>query len=202
MTHREEILTYLKEKYAPLTIALYGSYAEGTQDEHSDFDCLLITKTKDRAHDDAVVGGVMLDCFIYTEEEIRRLNLEEFLPLFGAQLTEDTGLGAALQKRVQDYVQRHSKRAPEEKEFLRSWIRKTMRRMEKGDAEGDFRAIAFLAESLEDYDLLRDRFYFGSKKALQALRKEDASGFALFQEAISQRSNEAILAWGQYVLGD
>lgn len=199
MAHQQKIIAYLKENYDPLTIAVYGSYADGTYDPYSDFDCLLIVKSKNKMHDDTVVDGVPLDCFLYTEHEMEQENIETFLPLYEAKLVYDTGIGQAVQSKVRNYVQSHSMHDPEEKRFLVSWIKKTMKRIEKSDAEGHFRAIAFLAESLEDYCILRDRFYFGSKKTIRYL-KEDEQGFLLFQKAITARSNKAIREWANYIL--
>lgn len=200
MDYQQKIIAYLKERYNPLTLAVYGSYADGTNDEYSDFDCLLIVKSKDRAHDDTIVDGVPLDCFLYSEQEIEQENIETFLPLYEAKLVYDTGIGQALQSKVRNYVQSHTVHRPEEKRFLVSWIKKTMKRMEKSDEEGHFRAIAFLAESMEDYCFLRDRFYFGSKKTIRYLQEEDEQGFLLFRKAITIRSNEAIRGWAKYIL--
>ena len=66
MIDQQKIITYLKEKYNPLTIALYGSYADSTCNQNSDFDCLVIVKDKDYSHDDHMIDNVCLDCFIYT----------------------------------------------------------------------------------------------------------------------------------------
>ncbi|WP_071705325.1 nucleotidyltransferase domain-containing protein [Murdochiella vaginalis] len=200
MDHQQKIIAYLKENYDPLTIAVYGSYADGTNDSYSDFDCLLIVKSKDRMHDDMIIDGVLLDCFLYSEQEMEQENIETFLPLYEAKLVYDTGMGQAVQSRVRNYVQSHTVHDPEEKRFLVSWIRKTMKRMEKTDEEGHFRAIAFLAESLEDYCILRDRFYFGSKKTIRYLKDKDEQGFRFFQKAITARSNETIREWAKYIL--
>lgn len=200
MAHQQKIITYLKENYDPLTIAVYGSYADGTYDPYSDFDCLLIVKSKDRMHDDTIIDGVLLDCFLYSEQEMEQENIETFIPLYDAKLVYDTGMGQAVQSKVRNYVQSHSMHNPEEKHFLVSWIKKTLKRMEKSDTEGHFRAIAFLAESLEDYCILRDRFYFGSKKTIRFLQEEDVQGFLLFRKAIMIRSNEAIMEWAKYIL--
>lgn len=200
MSAQQNIIAYLKERYDPLTIAVYGSYAEGTNDQHSDYDCLLIVKSKDRPHDDTVVDGVLLDCFLYSEQEVRQENVETFVPLYEAKLVYDTGIGQALQSKVRNYVQSHTVHRPEEKRFLVSWIKKTMKRMEKPDEEGHFRAIALLAESMEDYCFLRDRFYFGSKKTIRFFQEEDEQGFLLFRKAITARSNKAIREWANYIL--
>lgn len=200
MTDQQKIIAYLKKRYNPLTIAVYGSFADGTNDEYSDFDCLLIVKSKDRTHDDTIVDGVVMDCFLYSEQEIGQEDIETFIPLYDAKLVYDTGIGQALQSKVRNYVQSHTAHRPEEKHFLVSWIKKTMKRMEKSDEEGHFRAIAFLAESMEDYCFLRDRFYFGSKKTIRYLQEEDEQGVLLFRKAITIRSNEAIREWAKYIL--
>ena len=62
MINQQKIITYLKEKYNPLTIALYGSYADGTYNQNSDFDCLIIVKYKDYSHDDHLIDNVYIDC--------------------------------------------------------------------------------------------------------------------------------------------
>lgn len=38
----EQVLKYIREKYNPLSIILYGSYADGTNNLNSDFDALVI----------------------------------------------------------------------------------------------------------------------------------------------------------------
>ena len=41
----EEIINYLNQKYQPLSLILYGSYANGTNNAGSDFDVLVIAAT-------------------------------------------------------------------------------------------------------------------------------------------------------------
>ena len=38
----EKIIEYIKQKYNPLSIILYGSYANGTNNLNSDFDALVL----------------------------------------------------------------------------------------------------------------------------------------------------------------
>lgn len=61
----EEILKYIQEKYNPLTLILYGSYADGTNNLNSDFDALVITSGREQLHDTSLVGGIPLDVFVY-----------------------------------------------------------------------------------------------------------------------------------------
>ena len=68
----DEILTYITNKYDPLCILVYGSYAIETNNEFSDFDCMIITKAKTAFHDTSVVNGVQLDLFILSDIMIQR----------------------------------------------------------------------------------------------------------------------------------
>lgn len=196
-----EIIEYLKNEYKPLAIVLYGSYIAGTNDGYSDFDCMLIVQEKTKKHDDSVIGGIQLDCFIFSEEDIKNEGTDTFLAVYDGVILIDTdNLAANLKKRVRQYVKEHSFVDNEEKEFIISWIRKTMHRVEKNDDEGNYRALAFLGESLADYFLLRDLFYFGSKKAVSYLKKYDFDGYELYHRAITERTNNDIALWADYVI--
>ena len=74
-----------------------------------------------------------------------------------------------------------------------------MRRMQKGDDEGSYRAFLFLSESLEDYCSLHDLFYFGSKKTIALLKQDDPAGYERFRRAVTARTDDAIRAWAEYV---
>lgn len=200
MNPREFILQELREKYRPRSLILYGSYARGDQNASSDFDCLLITDSKERGHDDSVIAGVMLDCFIFTVEETLSDDLDPFLPICEGLIVYDDGVGAALKERVCRYVEARRLVSEEDKLFLRSWIRKTLRRSEKDDEEGRFRAVSLLAGSLEDYCSLRDRFYFGSKRTIAFLKRDDPDGYTRFRRALFDSSAEALRDWAEYVI--
>lgn len=197
----DSVIRYLKDTYHPRAILLYGSYSRGDQDEYSDFDCMIIVDSKDRKHDDSVVASVQLDCFLFTAEETVSEDADVFLPAYDAKIVVDDGVGLALQNRVRQYVRKHETIEDDEKRFIRSWIRKTMRRAEKNDDEGNYRAVAFLWESLTDYCLLRDRFYFGSKQMIGWLKTNDPDGYALFHSAITNRTRDSIAAWAAHVIG-
>lgn len=197
----ENIIEYLKKEYNPLSILLYGSYADGTNDESSDFDCMIIVSEKEKNHDDSVIGGVQLDCFIFTEEQVKdEGDIDAFLTAYDSNIVLDNGLGADLKRRVREYVKEHTVIPNDEKEFIRSWIQKTVHRIKKNDDEGNMRAISFMAESLVDYFFLRDMFYFGSKKAILYVRENDKEGYALFHEAATAKSNHAIIKWAEYII--
>ncbi len=61
-------------------------------------------------------------------------------------------------------------------------------------------ASAAAAESLEDYCLQRDRFYFGSKKTIAFLREYDPEGHALFQRAITHSGADSLRRRAEYII--
>lgn len=197
---KNTVIAYLNKTYHPRAVFLYGSYQRGDQDAYSDFDCTLIVDEKPRKHDDTVICGVPLDCFLFIADEAETGDPDIFLPVCDAEIVQDDGVGRRLQMRVRDYVHAHERIDDEEKAFIRAWIRKTVKRAEKGDDEGNFRAVAFLWESLTDYCFLRDRFYFGSKQTIADLKRFDADGYELFHTAITEKTLAAIAAWAAHVV--
>ena len=198
----EEIVRYLRETYRPRALLVYGSYVRGDRDEFSDFDCMIIVDAKEKSHDDSVIGGVQLDCFIFTAEEAAGEDLDPFLTAYDSVIVFDDGVGAALKERVREHVAAHTAAPESEKEFIVSWIRKTLRRMRKADDEASYRALFFLSGSLTDYCVLRDIYYAGSKPAVARLKENDPRGYELFHAAVTRRTDECIAAWGEHVIGN
>ena len=198
----EDVLKYLEFTYEPRAVILYGSYSRGDQDECSDLDCMVIADEKSRDHDSSLIDGVQLDCYIYTVKEAEELDPDIFLPVYGGTLLKDDGTGERLKERVAQYIRDNTVKTVNEKRFIAAWIEKTLRRMKKDSDEGYFRAIQFMAESLEDYCIFRDVFYFGSKKTIALLKERDPEGYRLFHRAVSGRKNADIEAWAVHVLKD
>lgn len=196
----EYIVNYLNKKYNPLSIIIYGSYSNNNFDEFSDFDCIIIVDKKIKGHDNTKINNVVLDCFIYTVEEINTMDLDNFVPIYFGNIIKDNGLGEELKKRVIKYVLENSITDLEEKNFIKSWYKKTLRRIEKNDDEANYRALIILSSSLEDYYKLRDMFYFGSKLAIEYLKKNDVEGYILFKKAIENRKNSDIIEWIKYTI--
>ena len=196
---KEKIIEYLKEKYNPISILLYGSYSNGMNDVSSDFDCMVIVDEKESNHDGSIVDGVQLDCFIFTVEEVKKENSDTFLTAYDAEIVFDNGIGQELKQKVREYVKNNSTTELSEKKFVASWIEKTCKRMEKGDDEGNFRGFMLMSESLSDYYMFRDMFYFGSKKAVQYLKENDSKGYELFHRAVTDKDNGSIIEWVKYL---
>ena len=56
-----------------------------------------------------------------------------------------------------------------------------------------------MSESLADYYMFRDMFYFGSKKAVKYLKENDVQGYEIFHKAVVNKSNAAIVEWLRYL---
>ncbi|MBI5286518.1 MAG: nucleotidyltransferase domain-containing protein [Deltaproteobacteria bacterium] len=71
----------IKREYKPEKIILFGSFAWGKPDRHSDIDLFIIKKTKERHIDRSVKireildeenGMFALDTIVYTPEEVKQ----------------------------------------------------------------------------------------------------------------------------------
>ena len=202
MRMSEEILLYIKEKYHPLSILVYGSYSDGTNNQNSDFDCMAIVKNRDVRHDASVVGGVQLDLFLYTEEEIRNIeDAEDFVQLFDAEVICDTdGLARSLVDKVKQCVEKSRVTTEEAKEMYKAWLEKMLRRTQRHDTEGLFRHHWALTDSLEIYCNLRDIYYFGPKKTIIYLQNNDTKGHELLQRALETVDVHTLRSWIEYVI--
>ena len=102
----ENIIEYIKQKYNPLSIILYGSYANGTNNLNSDFDALVITADHGRFHDTSFVDGIPLDVFVYPAKYFESsYSCEDFVQIFdGRIVTDSSGIGKALQETVRAYL--------------------------------------------------------------------------------------------------
>lgn len=192
----ENIIAHLCETYDPTGMILYGSYRDGTQNEQSDFDALLLTCGGGYTHDTSVVDGVRLDVFVYPEDSTTKP--EDFIQLYdGAVVIDETGSAAALMCKVRQYVDGFPRKTPEEKAELRNWCEKMLMRAERSDAEGLYRGHWLLTDSLQIYCDIRDRFYFGPKKTMLRMQADDPHGFSLLCHAMEGRNH--LEPWIKYI---
>lgn len=201
-TSKAAILRYLEETYHPHTIITYGSYRDGTNGQDSDFDALLIADGIAKGHDAATVAGVTLDVFCYPTGALEECqDVGEFVQLFdGALERDERGIGAELLRRVNGSIEENRVRSAEEKQFGRDWCSKMLRRSARGDTEGLYRRHWLLCDSLSIYCELRDRYYFGPKKTLRYLERQDPAGYALLQAALTECSQRNVEQWVSHVL--
>ena len=192
----ENLIAYLRSRYDPVGLICYGSYRDGTRNEQSDFDALLLIREGKCVHDISEVGGVQMDVFVYPQNWT--FAPEDFVQLYdGAVIIDETGAAAQLLHQVRQYVDKYPRKTQEEKHELKSWCTKMLFRAKRTDAEGSYRSHWLLTDSLQIYCDIRDRFYFGPKKTILWMQKYDPKGFALLSKTMDDRSSLDL--WINYI---
>jgi len=100
-----KILSYIIDTYSPDSVIVYGSFADGSSDEDSDFDALVIADGEPR-HDRSTVAGTMLDVFICPPRAFEaEFDPDEFVQILDGQIVLDkSGTAARLMDAVRAYV--------------------------------------------------------------------------------------------------
>ena len=196
----ETILRYLRDKYRPLAIIVYGSFADGTNGPESDFDALLIAVGEKR-HDDSAFEGVPLDVFVCPPESFQKdWDPADYLQLLDGRIVEDRGgLAAGLLERVRSYAAQLPRKTRSELREELNWCRKMLDRTRRQDDEGLYRWHWLLTDSLEIFCDLVGEPWLGPKKALR--RMESAYGLAKYTygRALREMSPEALREWIAYL---
>ncbi len=191
-----EPISHLRDKYSPLAVIVYGSYADGTNGDGSDFDALLIVPDGERTHDTSTVCGVQLDVFVYPANMIDDIDPYEIMQIHDGHVVADTdGIGAALCDKIREYVAAHPSKTSEELRDSLTWCKKMLSRAERADAEGAYRHHLVLVESLEIASDVCGRFYFGPKKTLEYLRSERPQMYSVYETALTCFNTESLCAW-------
>ena len=192
----ETILHYLYEKYAPLALILYGSYADGTAGEGSDFDALLL-RDGEMLHDVAIVDGVQLDVWVYPAAYFAAEDaLDEAVTILDSVILHDPqGLGAALKARAEAHWAAIPGKTPAENAVALAWCRKMLARTARTDAEGLYRWHWLLVDTLEIACDLLHQPYRGPKKALRWLEAAHPAVHAAYLRALQSFTPDALAAW-------
>lgn len=111
----DSIIEYIKNKYDPLVIIVYGSFASGSNNQDSDFDSLVISKSHERFHDTSFVEGIQLDVFVYPDVYFEDdYDLEEFKQIYdGKVFLDHENKGLDLQNKIKNYVESKSLKTKE-----------------------------------------------------------------------------------------
>ncbi len=161
----EQILQYIQKTYAPLSIILYGSYADGTNNLNSDFDALVITSDHEPFHDTSIVDGIPLDVFVYPQKIFwRRIYVWGFLSksMTDAFLRTAVGSEKRCRRRCKAYFTKPcSKKSSAEIQASVDWCVKMLERAKRGDCEGMFRWHWVLIDSLEIFcDIMQHPYLY------------------------------------------
>jgi predicted nucleotidyltransferase len=178
------IKEYLVNKYGCHSIILYGSFANGDYTEESDVDLLCFCDSPEKENDTAEFNNRRLDAWIYKTEMMN--DSIQFLHVRGGKiLLDEKNLCTGLLNEIDKLFMNGPKQlTSEEKDFLKNWLHKMLKRSLKGDIEGNFRYHWMLTEALEVYFNIKGRWYLGPKKSLQWLNCNDKEAYHLFNSAL------------------
>lgn len=193
----KEIIRYLKEKYAPYTVIVYGSYADGTNRDNSDFDALVILKSGEQAHDVSFVGKTQLDVFVYPLAYFNaEFDPEPFVQICDGIIVWDTeNYGLRLKEKIASYIDSLPCKTEAEIEEELAWLQKMLLRTQRRDAEGMFRGHWLLVDSLSIFCDIQRHPYQGPKKSLAWMEKEYPEAFSCYSDALFSFHSEALERW-------
>lgn len=197
----ETILEYIRRKYDPLSIILYGSYANGTNNRNSDFDALVISGDHERFHDTSFVEDVQLDVFVYPASFFEGdFNCEDFVQIFDGRILVDCDdRGKRVQQKVLAHMQNRPLKSQMEIDADVDWCIKMLARAKRHDAEGWFRWHWVLTDSLEIFcDVMRHP-YLGPKKTLKWLGDNHPDAFACYKTALEDFRLDSLENWVAYI---
>ena len=196
-----EIIEYIKRNYAPLSLIVYGSYADGSNNQNSDFDALVISEHQKELHDVSFVNRVQLDVFVYPASYFKgEFDCSNFIQLYDSKILLDTeGLGATLKKRVLSYIDNRPRRSDEEIKNQIAWCRKMLLRTKRGDTEGMFRWHWVLIDSLEFFCDAVGHAYWGPKKTLRWMEAAYPEGFINYKNALFKLDADSLEKWILYL---
>ena len=197
----EQIIEYIKRKYNPLSIILYGSYANGTNNLNSDFDSLVISYDHEQFHDTSFVNGIQLDVFVYPASYFDgNYDCNDFVQIFDGKIVVDSDeRGKALQTKVQSYLQNRPQKSKAEIDASVDWCVKMLARVKRYDAEGMFRWHWVLNDSLEIFCDVMHHPYWGPKKSLKWMEENHPTAFDCYQAALTDFSVDSLENWIAYI---
>ena len=125
----DKIIEYIKYKYEPLVIIVYGSFADGSNNLESDFDALVISKNYKKVHDTSFVNGIQLDVYVYPERYFEdNYDFEEIKQIYGGNVILDNeNKGLNLKKQIENYIENRPLKTKEEIMENISWCLKMLK---------------------------------------------------------------------------
>jgi uncharacterized protein len=179
----DRIVEEMCKKHDCHTLILYGSRAHDDATAVSDYDLLVVRQGGPVIRDAGKWEGAYIDAFIYPENKLKSADLLRVRG--GKTLLQKNGFGDAFLARLDKLYARGPKPLPPDELQARIiWAEKMIDRARLADAEGNFRRAWLLTSLLEDYFVLRGRWYEGPKISLKWLREHRPEVSALFERAL------------------
>jgi hypothetical protein len=167
------------------TVLLYGSRADGSANEFSDYDVAAFAPVTHVTRDTRVIDGHFLDVFLHPDDVLNR-PAAQFLTLRGSRILRQRNHDATRFLAGLDtlYQRGAEPLAADEIRARDAWARKMALRAQRGDIEGDYRRVWLLTALLEDYFVTREMWFEGPKKALRWLLANDSRLYRAFEAAL------------------
>ena len=199
----DQIIEYIKQRYSPVSIIVYGSYADGTNDASSDFDALVISDKHSQFHDTSFVNGIQLDVFVYPKVYFSSaFDPADFIRITDGKIVLDTcGDATKLKESVLEYQNNKKNVSKEEIRANIDWCSKMLVRAKRGDVEGMFRWHWVLIDSLEIFCDAVHHTYLGPKKTLKWMETNQPTAFDLYRKALFHFDEEHLSNWITYLKG-
>lgn len=191
----ERICEELVSLHRVHTILLYGSRADGTATDDSDFDIAAFGPVADASRIARKEGAAYLDIWVYPEASLAQPT-EESLRLRGSKiLMQREGSATAYLAKVEAIYRRGPERlSSNEIEARGVWAHKMLARLERADPEGNYRRVWLLQALLEDYFHRRGLWFEGPKKALRWLQAADAPAYEAYCQALEPGASNQTIA--------
>lgn len=196
----EKVINYLNWKYKPISIIVYGSYADKTNDACSDFDALVVSSDcQNYKHDASLVDGVRLDVHIYNKNHLQN-NINEFIHVANGIVVYDTDqLGEKLLNQIKLIKKNISLKSKDEILSDVEWCKKMCVRVRRMDAEGLFRLHWVLVDSLEIFCSASKKIYEGPKRSLAFMRESHPEGYTRYLKALKNNDFDSLDDWVRYL---
>ncbi|OFZ56001.1 MAG: hypothetical protein A2428_08605 [Bdellovibrionales bacterium RIFOXYC1_FULL_54_43] len=179
------ITSDLRERFGCHTIILYGSHARGDHTEDSDVDVIGFGPVQEITPRAYFIGTIPVDAWAYPENQLVGADRSLLHIRGGRVLFEKGSAGSDLLKRLDDlYAAGPPSLSQIDREHRQVWAKKMLKRSSGNKAEDLFRRTWLMTDALENYFVLRNRWYEGPKQAINWLAKNDPSTFVLFESVL------------------
>ena len=167
------------------TILLYGSRADGSANQFSDYDVAAFADVPRTVRDTRILDGQFLDVFVHPEAILKEPTAEYLSLRDSKVLAQRGGEATEFLARLDAIFHAGPDPLPEDEIGARKvWAWKMLARMQRPDIEGNYRRTWLLTALLEDYFHIRGLWYQGPKKSFIVLKNIDAQTFSAFDAAL------------------
>ncbi|MFN8578749.1 MAG: nucleotidyltransferase domain-containing protein [Candidatus Sericytochromatia bacterium] len=188
-TEISDIVNELTNKHNCHTIIVYGSRANNTHNENSDIDLACFIESGESYTDCRLRDNLYLDAWIYPENYVLS-DGEKLKLLNGKVLIQKENFGDNILAMVNDFYKKGPPKI-KESEFIHevTWCEKTLKRVLKGDIEGNYRRLLLISALLEYYFMLSNKWYLGAKASLLWLKQYDIEMYNKFDLLFAHPEN-------------